>query len=75
MRRLLQTDLDGGIDTTIVAHEWGHVISGRLIADGSGLNTNQAGGLGEGWADFSALLLMVRADDILSPSGANWAGA
>lgn len=75
MRRLLQTDLDGGIDTTIVAHEWGHVISGRLINDGNGLTTNQAGGLGEGWADFSALLLMVRADDILSPSGAGWAGA
>ncbi len=75
MKRLLQTDLDGAIDTTIVAHEWGHVISGRLIHDGNGLNTNQSGGLGEGWADFSALLLMVRADDVLSPDGAGWAGA
>jgi hypothetical protein len=75
MKRLLQTDLDGALDTTIVAHEWGHVISGRLIHDGSGLSTNQAGGLGEGWADFSALLLMVRADDVLSPNGAGWAGA
>ncbi|MEA2752747.1 MAG: hypothetical protein QOI41_6890 [Myxococcales bacterium] len=75
MKRLLQTDLDGAIDTTIVAHEWGHVISGRLIHDGQGLTTNQSGGLGEGWADFSALLLMVRADDVLSPNGAGWAGA
>ncbi|MDB4934431.1 MAG: Chitinase [Labilithrix sp.] len=75
MRRLLQTDLDGGIDTTIVAHEWGHVISGRLISDGAGLTTNQSGGLGEGWADFSALLLMARADDITSPAGAGWRGA
>jgi hypothetical protein len=75
MKRLLQTDLDGGIDTTIVAHEWGHVISGRLINDGNGLTTNQSGGLGEGWADFSALLLMVRADDIQAPFGAGWMGA
>jgi hypothetical protein len=75
LKRLLQTDLDGGIDTGIVAHEWGHVISGRLIADGSGLTTNQAGGLGEGWADFSAMLLTVRADDLLSPNGAGWRGA
>lgn len=75
MRRLLQTDLDGALDTTIVAHEWGHVISGRLISDGNGLTTNQAGGLGEGWGDFSGLLLMVRADDVLSASGAGFAGA
>lgn len=75
MRRLLQTDLDGALDTTIVAHEWGHVISGRLISDGNGLTTNQAGGLGEGWADFSGLLLMVRADDVLSSYGAGFAGA
>jgi hypothetical protein len=75
MRRLLQTDLDGGIDTTIVAHEWGHVLSGRLVSDGAGLTTNQSGGLGEGWADFSALLLMVRGDDIVSAAGAGWQGA
>lgn len=28
-----------------------------------GLTTNQAGGLGEGWGDFTALLLTARADD------------
>jgi hypothetical protein len=75
MRRLPQTDLDGGIDTAIVSHEWGHVISGRLIDDGNGLTTNQSAGLGEGWADFSALLLTVRADDVLTPDGAGWMGA
>jgi hypothetical protein len=75
MRRELQTDLDGSLDTTIVAHEWGHVLSGRLVADGNGLTTNQAGGLGEGWGDFSGLLLMVRPDDVLSAHGAGFAGA
>lgn len=63
MTRSLGVDLDGGLDTSIVAHEWGHVLSGRLVANGSGLTTNQAGGLGEGWGDFTALLLTARADD------------
>src|SRR5262249_21710700 len=75
MHRELQTDLDGALDTSIVAHEWGHVLSGRLISDGNGLNTNQAGGLGEGWGDFVSLLVLVRPDDLDSPHGANWAGA
>jgi len=75
MHRALQTDLDGALDDTVVAHEWGHVLSGRLVHDGLGLNTNQAGGLGEGWGDFTSLLLSVRPDDVNSPAGANWAGA
>ena len=75
LTRELATDLDGSLDTTVVAHEWGHVISGRLVGDGAGLTTNQAGGLGEGWGDFSGLLLMVRADDLQSPTGAGWKGA
>lgn len=75
LHRELATDLDGALDTTVVAHEWGHVMSGRLIGNGTGLTTNQAGGLGEGWADFSALLLEVRAEDLTSPAGAGWRGA
>lgn len=63
MKRSVGSDLDGALDTSIVAHEWGHVLSGRLVGDGMGLTTNQAGGLGEGWGDFTALLLTVRADD------------
>lgn len=63
MKRAVSSDLDGALDTTIVAHEWGHVLSGRLVGNGLGLTTNQAGGLGEGWSDFVALLLSVRADD------------
>lgn len=74
LKREGTVDLDGALDTSIVAHEWGHVLSNRLIADGDGLNTNQAGGLGEGWSDFVALLAMARADDLQSPLGANWGG-
>lgn len=63
MARSVTSDLDGALDTGIIAHEWGHVLSGRLVGDGMGLTTNQAGGLGEGWGDFTALLLTARADD------------
>ncbi len=63
MKRETGSDLDGALDSTIVAHEWGHVLSGRLIGNGMGLQTNQAGGLGEGWGDFVALMLTARADD------------
>jgi MYXO-CTERM domain-containing protein len=75
MKRSLQADLDGSLDTGVVAHEWGHVLSNRLIGNGNGITTNQSAGLGEGWGDFSALILMARADDLLSPNGADWAGA
>ena len=74
MRREGTSDLDGALDTGIVAHEWGHVLSNRLVGNADGLNTNQAGGLGEGWGDFVAQLVMVRADDLLAPDGANWGG-
>jgi hypothetical protein len=65
---------DGTIDNGIIAHEWGHYISNRLIGDGNGLGSNQSGGMGEGWSDFHALLMMVRAEDLNVPSNANWMG-
>ncbi|WP_163784813.1 myxosortase-dependent M36 family metallopeptidase [Myxococcus vastator] len=67
--------VDGTIDNAIVAHEWGHYISNRLIANSSGLGNNQGRSMGEGWGDFTALLMMVRAEDINVPSNANWNGA
>lgn len=67
-------DRDGTIDNQVVAHEWGHYLSNRLIGDANGINNNQAGGMGEGWGDTSSMILSVRADDINIPSNANWAG-
>ncbi|HEY8560690.1 MAG TPA: M36 family metallopeptidase [Pyrinomonadaceae bacterium] len=66
---------DGTIDNQIVFHEWGHFISNRLVGNANGLNTNFSGGLGEGWGDFLGMLLTVRADDVSTPSNANWNGA
>jgi hypothetical protein len=74
MKRDPSKNIDGALDNQIVSHEWGHVMSNRLIADGSGLDTEMAVGLGEGWADFSAQLLAVRSDDALVRSNAHWNG-
>jgi hypothetical protein len=65
---------DGDVDNQIVAHEWGHYISNRLVLNSAGLATNMAGGLGEGWGDMHALLLTVRAEDVNEPTNTNWNG-
>ncbi|MBA6350516.1 MULTISPECIES: rhombosortase-dependent M36 family metallopeptidase [unclassified Colwellia] len=52
-------------DNGIVAHEWGHYISNRLVGNGSGLSNNQGRSMGEGWGDFHALLLLSDADDAM----------
>jgi len=75
MVRSAGIDRDGTIDNQIVFHEWGHYISNRLIGNAAGLNTNLSGGLGEGWGDFTAMMLTVRPDDTSTPSNANWNGA
>ncbi|HEX8704480.1 MAG TPA: M36 family metallopeptidase, partial [Myxococcaceae bacterium] len=66
---------DGALDNGIVAHEWGHYISNRLVADANGLGNNQGRSMGEGWADFTALLMMVREADQQAPGNNNFQGA
>ena len=63
LRRAPSIDVDGTLDTQIVAHEWFHTTSNRLVGDASGLSNQQGRGLGEGWSDFAALLLTVRPED------------
>lgn len=66
---------DGALDNTLIAHEWGHYISNRLVANANGFTTNQAEGLAEGFADFHALLLLVKDADRLLPGNADFEGA
>lgn len=75
MHREAEVDRDGTIDNQIVAHEWMHYTSNRLVADSNGLYNVQSRGMGEGWSDFNALLLTVRPDDVRFPSNASFAGA
>lgn len=51
--------VDGGLDNSVIAHEWGHYLYGRLGACGA----NQCSGINEGWADFIALHMMLRPGD------------
>jgi MYXO-CTERM domain-containing protein len=75
VRRARAVALDGALDTAIVAHEWGHHVSHRLIGDATGLNTLQSRGLGEGWSDFMALLVVVRAEDVRPDGAARYRGS
>lgn len=74
LRRQAAPDHDGALDNAVVAHEWGHYISNRLIGDGNGISNLQAIGMGEGWGDFHAMLMTVRAEDALVPSNVDFGG-
>ncbi len=65
---------DGTVDSQIVAHEWAHYLSDRLVGNANGLNANQSSGLGEGWSDFSSLLLTVQAGDAALPGNSGFGG-
>lgn len=67
-------DRDGTLDNGIVAHEWGHYISNRLIGNAAGLSNNQGRAMGEGWADFHSMLMQVRESDRTKPGNGNWQG-
>ncbi|WP_394839015.1 M36 family metallopeptidase [Pendulispora rubella] len=61
MVRGVETLHDGTIDNTVVAHEWGHYLHNRLVTCGR----KACDGMSEGWADFNALLMVVREGDTI----------
>jgi hypothetical protein len=64
MARAVSPRRDGTIDGSIIAHEWGHYLHHRLV----GCASVQCGAESEGWGDFSALYMSIRAAD-------DWTGA
>ena len=54
---------DGALDSQTFIHELTHGLSGRLHGNGTGLNSNMAGGMGEGWSDFYPLALLSQPTD------------
>lgn len=67
-------DRDGAVDTGLVAHEWGHVLAERLVGNGVGLGNGQGRAIGEGVADFLALLLTIHEEDVVQASNSQWRG-
>ena len=70
-----QADRDGTMDIQIVAHEFFHYVSNRLVGDANGLSSTQGGGMGEGWSDFDAMLLTVRPEDAAVGGNDKYQGA
>jgi hypothetical protein len=61
---LINYGFDGSFDNGIIAHEYGHGISNRLI--GGSANTNCMGNneqLGEGWSDYFGLAITIKPED------------
>lgn len=47
---------DGSLDGDVIAHEYGHGVSNRLVPGTLSNAINQAGSLGEGWSDAISFL-------------------
>jgi hypothetical protein len=63
-------DIDAALDNQVVAHEWAHYLSARLVSQG-----NQVGAaMGEGWSDFVTLLMTVREEDSVQAVNDHWQG-
>ena len=67
-------DRDSMMDNTVIAHEWAHYMSCRLIGDANGLGNSQGSALGEGWSDFVSLLMAIRPEDALVPTNRDFSG-
>ena len=75
MQQTRGDDLDGTMDNGIIAHEFFHYVSNRLIGDASGLVNQQGRSMGEGWSDFATLMLIVRPEDQMVADNDLWQGA
>ncbi|KAH6560503.1 hypothetical protein BASA60_000241 [Batrachochytrium salamandrivorans] len=60
-----------GLDNGIPIHEYGHGVSNRLTggsATSGCLRTAEAGGMGEGWSDILALIVLAKSSDTATTS-------
>lgn len=75
LRRDPSIDRDGTLDNQLIAHEFFHYVSNRLVGDNTGLGNNQGKSLGEGWSDMNALLLSIRPQDRWVAGNDLWQGS
>jgi hypothetical protein len=48
---------DGSLDADVIAHEYGHGVSSRLVGSGTLGGGEQTGSMGEGWSDTLSMYL------------------
>jgi Fungalysin/Thermolysin Propeptide Motif./Fungalysin metallopeptidase (M36). len=54
---------DGALDNQVIMHEATHGLTSRLHGNATGLSSNMARSMGEGWSDFFALALLAETND------------
>lgn len=66
--------VDAGLDNTVVAHEFGHLVVGRLMEGAIGIS--QGSGMNEGFSDLFGLTILAEpGDDVDAPYGiGGWYG-
>jgi hypothetical protein len=57
-------DYDGTADAEVIYHEVTHGTSNRLHGNAAGLSTNMARGMGEGWSDWYAEVMLAEAPPV-----------
>ena len=55
---------DGSFDNTIIAHEYGHGISNRLVGNGAASCMTNYDQMGEGWSDWFGLMMQMKTGDV-----------
>ncbi len=60
---LPEPDHDGALDADVAIHELVHGLSNRLHGNASGLTTNMARSMGEGWSDLYAHAMLSEPSD------------
>ena len=61
--------VDGDYDMSVIAHEYTHMISNRMVAGPtSNLSGNQAGAMGESWSDLAAAEFLNSRGSCRSPT-------
>jgi len=56
-------DRDSDLDAGVIAHEYGHGVSTRLVGGPATSCLGSAEQMGEGWSDYLALILTMKAGD------------
>ncbi len=58
-------DLDGDLDNGIIAHEYGHGISNRMVGGPSNVGClSNAEQMGEGWSDWQSVIMTMENGDL-----------